>query len=107
MYMKIHVASMLAKGVKHNSQTNTTNKQPQPQWLRKFIKHKSQCLRTSHKGHMYTLHIHQYIHVNEFTYSVTDVSVGYFFLTASPIRFSKSLATKLYHMTVGHVINVS
>ena len=39
--MKIHVPSMLAKGVKYNSQTNTTNKQPQSQWLRKFIKHNS------------------------------------------------------------------
>ena len=36
-YMKIHVPSMLAKGVKYNQQTNTTNKQPQ--WFRKFIKH--------------------------------------------------------------------
>ena len=34
-YMKIHVPSMLAKGVKtSNKQTQQTNKQPQ--WLRKF-----------------------------------------------------------------------
>ena len=95
---------MLAKGIKYNSQTNTTNKQPQPQCLRKFIKHNGAT-----KG-MYTLYIYINIHVymlNEFTYTVTDVSVGYLFLTASPIRFSKSLATKLCHMTVGHVINVS
>ena len=39
MKMKIRVPSMLAKGVKHNEQTNTTNKQPQ--WLRKFIKYNS------------------------------------------------------------------
>ena len=35
-YMKIHVSSMLAKGVIKNQQTNTTNTtNKQPQWLRK------------------------------------------------------------------------
>ena len=94
MYMKIHVSNMLAKGVKYNSQTNTTNNGLEPAT-------KGTCTL-----YIY-MYVHQYIHVNEFTYSVTDVSVGYLFLTASPIRFSKSLATKLYHSTVGHVINVS
>ena len=46
--MKIHVPSMLAKGVNHNCQTNTTNKQSQ--WLRKLI-------------HIYTVHIYIYIYI--------------------------------------------
>ena len=37
MYIKIHVPSMLAKGVETINKQTQQNKQPQ--WLRKFIKH--------------------------------------------------------------------
>ena len=84
MYMKIHVPSMLSKGVE------TINKQNnQPQWLIKFIKH-------SHKGlrkfevkmehwmpsvhvhvHLYTVYVYMYI-VYDYgtTHTQTDTNTG-------------------------------
>ena len=56
MYIKIHVPSMLAKGVETINKQTQQNKQPQ--WLRKFIKH----------SHMYAYVLCTYVHICVCTY---------------------------------------